>query len=1183
MADGEGAPPRQDDPQRRSEEDRKLVTIERAPLRDMLDNALAQAVLVPQDPGALPWVPLGPRNLGGRIRALAADPRHPGRIYAGSAFGGVWRTDDNGDVWLPLDVFHPPAGTVRQALPVGAIAVAPSNPQILYVGTGEPRVHPRNPDSFFPGNGLYRSSDGGANFDQIDHPETGILLAHRFERILVDPWEPDRCWVACPTGLFRQEPGSPFVQELIDPPASPTAADSVDASDVTIEFGDPAGAPPATFTIYVALRDKGIYRRVYERASQSYTGTWEKLTRGLPERGIHRIKVALCRTRPEILYAVFAQDDDDNSASRVYRSSDRGDHWDSTGRREDDDDNEQAYYNLVLEVHPENPEIVFFGAVDLFRTLNGGESWTKVLDSDRYDRGFRAEHADQHALLFDPVDPRRIWVANDGGISMSPDLGGSWRKRSHGLLAAQFYDITTHPRYPFLFGGGLHDNGTWMSLGSSGWIKINGGDGGAMAFDPTSPRGFLSTWQEGIDRVQLGTAAGDDDYVAVNPAADLAGHRFRAVATPLSSGIADDHGPTFTGVVEHHPTSANHALLGRKGAGYITTDGVSFRALSTGPFTPDDAEVTTLAYAPTAPDDEWWLGTSEGELFVTVNGSTAETWAPQPLPGARRISQIAVHPANADIVAVALVDTPPRLYLSGNKGANWWEISGTFGVLSSPAADSLGDDTPLLSVAFDPQSPAAVGADQVLYVGTLAGIYVIRNARAATALLPPGGTPTPVWRTFNREMPLIMVTDLNPVVELNAAPIVVRRALRCATYGRGVWECDLAGAPEVRLYIRDTVIDDGRRHEGAAALADDPRSPAPVVPDPLQSVDIRVDAPPFSFFEETLDGAELDEDLESDQPVAGERNLVYVQVHNGGWREAAGVTVHLFWAEVPAGGPPPPVPDLQAGFWANLAALPAGAWQLAAPARNVRLLAGQPAVVTFDWTPPTTLRTQAALLAVAEHASDPMPPVAALPLVITDLLQHHPRAAVRVVDVTPFTPDVFLRDGIDDDGRAGSVAWGGRSPDVIVTQAVVADPDVDFRDLGDRRSGDKVKGGVDNHAYLRLHNRKSVPLDVTVELFQAPLATLHDHATWTRLGGAGPVQVPPKGWRFAPVITWIPADPEPAAPAEGKAYALVAVAILADDPGPDFPTMASLKDFWERLLAGAVSNNAALRVLPFEA
>ncbi|HVS00626.1 MAG TPA: hypothetical protein VMW27_28660 [Thermoanaerobaculia bacterium] len=1179
MADGERARTRrEEDPFRRGQEERRRITVELESLRDLLDDALQQAVLVPADPGALPWVSLGPRNVGGRIRALAADPRHPGRIFAGSAFGGVWRTDDGGDIWLPLDALQPPVG-VRQAVPVGAIAVAPSNPQILYLGTGEPVVDPGESDDFFPGNGLYRSSDGGATFQEIDHPERGILLAHRFERILVDPWEPDRCWIACPRGLFRQEPGAAFVQELIDPPDAPTVEASRDASDVAIDFGNPAGTPPATFTVYVALRDKGIYRRVYERASGSYAGTgWERLERGLPSRNIHRIKLALCRAQPRYLYAVFAETGE--TASRVYRSSDRGDHWDRTGRREGDDRNEQASYNLVLEVHPENPDIAFFGAVDLFRTLNGGESWTKVLNSDHYDSGARAEHADQHALLFDPVDPRRIWVANDGGISMSPDLGGSWRKRSHGILAAQLYDLTTHPRYPFLFGGGLQDNGSWMSLGSSGWIEVNGGDGGSMAFDPASPNSFLSIWQEGIDRVQLGAAPGPDDYTVNNQAPDLGG--FLAVATPLSQGISADHGPVFSAPLEHHPARAGHALVGRKGAGYLTTDGgASFRLLRTGPFTPADAAVTALAYAPGAPDDEWWLGTGEGGLFVTVDGSSAaETWTPVTLPTVRQISQIAVHPTDSDIVAVALTGSPPRLYLSGTKGVTWWEISGTSMPLTSPSpTDSLGD-TPLLCVAFDPRSPGGVGTDQTLYVGTLAGVYVIRNARPALTATPPAGTPAPVWRTFNRELPLTMVTDLHAVVERNAAPIVVRQALRCATHGRGAWECDLAGAPEVRLYIRDTVIDDGRRHEGDAVLTDDPRQTPPTPLPPLQSFDIRVDAPPFSFFEETLDGVEFDEELAPASPAAGERNIVYVQVHNGGWQDAAGVTVHLFWTAVPA---PPAVPDLQIDFWTNLIAPPAGDWQVVAPARSLRLLAGQPAVAAFDWTPPAALTGKAALLAVAEHASDPMPPVAALPLVITDLLQHHPRAAVRVVDVTAFTPDVFLRDGIDDDGRAGSVAWGGRSPDVIVTQAVVADPDADFRNLGDRRTGDKVQGGVDNHAYLRLHNRKSVPLDVSVELFNAPLATLHDHATWTRLGGSGPVQVPPKGWRFAPVITWTPVDPEPAAPAEGKAYALVAVAVLADDPGPDFPAMTDLKDFWRRLLSGSLSNNAALRVLPFEA
>jgi len=170
----------------------------------------------------------------------------------------------------------------------------------------------------------------------------------------------------------------------------------------------------------------------------------------------------------------------------------------------------------------------------------------------------------------------------------------------------------------------------------------------------------------------------------------------------------------------------------------------------------------------------------------------------------------------------------------------------------------------------------------------------------------------------------------------------------------------------------------------------------------------------------------------------------------------------------------------------------------------------------------------------------------------------------------------------------GAVAWGGRSPDLVVVQAVEAAPDTAFADLGDSRPGDRVRGGVPNHLYVRVFNARDEATTAELEVFQAPLATLQVRTTWVRLGGVGPFVVPggPRevghGWTFAPVVTWTPVDPDPAAPAGEKPYALVAIVQRADDQPSDFAPVTALQGFWDALRFDMGADNVALRVLPFE-
>ncbi|HYJ84995.1 MAG TPA: hypothetical protein VEW46_02930, partial [Pyrinomonadaceae bacterium] len=547
--------------------------------------------------------------------------------------------------------------------------------------------------------------------------------------------------------------------------------------------------------------------------------------------------------------------------------------------------------------------------------------------------------------------------------------------------------------------------------------------------------------------------------------------------------------------------------------------------------------------------------------------------------GNRFICDIAVHPTDPRIVAVAVAGTPEfpgppvipatpgRLYLTGDKGTTWHEISGRSALPSpaSVAADQLCPSS-ITCIAFDPQSPA-LGAAQIIYVGTLAGVYVIRNATPPVPAAP--APPAPVWRTFSNRLPRVLIQDLATVVERNGAAIT-RTALRCATLGRGIYECDLAGTPTARLYIRKTPIDDGRKYFPPAVLANDPRQlPAPALAPFNQAFDIRVDAPPFNFFEDVMDGVEFDEELRSDQLVPGERNMIYVQVHNGGSETVSDVQVHLFFA--------------------SGAATPGGAaWQEIGPAIPVTVGPAQPTVARFDWTPPANVPNPVALLACCTHVPHDtlaaLPPAGIDPANPNQAFQDERRAALRVVAVTPFVGDVYIRDGVDDDGRAGSVAWGARSPDIIVKQTPELFPDAIFSDLADRHAGDKIKGGVTNHVYVRVHNRRGVPLSASVDLFEVPFNDMHLGNRWNQIGATVPVDdIPAKGWKFAAPIEFAnPADPDTSATNPYKVYLLVAIVSRGDDAAPVRNAINNQDLFWRFFLRDQVGNNAAMRALRFE-
>ena len=1247
----------------------------------LLTGALAHASTAGRadaQAGTHPWIARGPRNVGGRVRTMAQDTQEPRRIWAGTAFGGLWRTENSGETWHSVEIDG------QASLPFGAIGICHTKPRNIYLGTGEPLP------GKFSGNGFYFSDDGGTSFSPLSM-SGGVSVPERCEKIVVDPWDEHLCWIATPDGLFSRT-GAPLTLTRLD--INGTEAPPLgqqDVTDIAIDFGNrDLAARPAdqTYTIYVGVRTRrkdytagnagfddlfvsGIYRTTYTPGTGAYSA-WEQIQhREFPFpvepdsvdlsstdadkirvanyrlKQVQRIKISICEKHPETLYMVAGLGD--HKASVVFRSDDRGDTWRKTADR-DGDDGKQAYYDLFVAVHPDDPEICITGSVEVWRTLDGGENWTQILEVDKFRAGDRAQHADQHDLFYDRRDPRRIWLCNDHGISESRNLGDSWRLRSFGIQASQLYDLTTHPTYPWIFAGGFQDNGSWVSYGSTTWFYCGIADGGAVGFLPDNTNVFLTSTQGNVSRTRIEFAYEDSlrpttfgeagnirlihwHYRLGNRLADhptrvqgevtqypYAVGNVQRIGGGVNGFLRDD---IFGRKLAAHPTQANHFIAGDRAEVYVSTSG----DLTNDP--PDldwddqdmelsevgdpDPAVTAIAYGGgAAASTDWWIGTEAGEVFFTDNGGTA--WhnvtarVQAGLSGGvstDMISDIQVHPHNRDIVIVTRGRADQNVLISGDaRSLSGGSPNSTWRTISHTSTNTIGSGADRLRLPFCPVTRAAFDGDPALahgitdpltvYVATLVGVYVSRNVVAT-------GASNPDWRAFNNGMPLLLLRDLEYAHSLNADGTVRRKFLRAGTYGRGVLECDISatGTPEARLMIRTTAIDDTHAYIPAQTVTHDPRLTGPdgvtVEPDLTRSVDVRIDPPPYEYFGEVLDAVEFDEDLRSGTLVLGEPNFIYVQVHTHGHATLSDVDVHLYFADAP--GDPPIAPDLNATFWDTFPGPQPGAanWQVAGTARMSELNSGQPRVFRIEWTPPTSLGSNVALLAMATHAQDSLAGIASAdqpgrtvhpsPANLPGAIGVSERRVGLYITPTRTTePDVFIRDALDDTGEPGAVAWGGRGADIMVTDSLVDAPETEFADITDLRPGDRIRGGQDNFVYVRGFNGAKTTQTVQVDVYAVPFATLADARTWEQVGTRRQlIDLAPGAREVTFPITWESADiSDPAPGSAHKTIILIALLGSDGDPMPDHTGIRDLSQFWAFFRSAERANNACFRALTYE-
>ena len=392
------------------------------------------------------WRQRGPYNLGGRIHSIAIHRTDGKTLWAAAANGGVWKSTNRGDSWRPVMDFENSAST-------GGLAVDPSNPNVIYVGTGEPVS--ANGDTY-NGAGIYKSEDGGESWKPLGLTNVGSVSS-----ILVHPTDSRTLIVSGLRnngGLYRSVDGGITWQRTSD----------IQISDLSMNPANPNEILIGTLTRGV-FRSTDGGRTVVEANNGIALGS----TKG-------RSAVSFAPSNPQTAYVSIEETVGNLDVARVYKTTDRGASWtkvyDSQGTGMNYFSNSvqvQGYYDNVIAVHPTDEGIVLVGGVTMMRTANGGQNWSPTGGS---------VHADHHAMEFDPANPGVFYNGNDGGMYRSTNSGSTFTKTSVGLAITQFYAMALDWSKDSLAYGGTQDNGTVMSSSvNSG--DVMGGDGFYVVVD----------------------------------------------------------------------------------------------------------------------------------------------------------------------------------------------------------------------------------------------------------------------------------------------------------------------------------------------------------------------------------------------------------------------------------------------------------------------------------------------------------------------------------------------------------------------------------------------------------------------------------------------------------------------------------------------------------------------------
>ena len=627
----------------------------------------AQQAITEADLAAFNPRHIGPAVTGGRIHDVEALPGDPSTLYVATASGGLWKSVNRGISWTSLWE-HMPVSTF------GDLAIAPSDPNVLYAGTGEQQ----NRQSTSWGNGVYRSDDAGATWRHLGLEET-----RHTGRVRVHPADPDIVYVAALGNLWRPSPDRGVYR----------SRDGGDSWDKVLYIDENTGAvdlvidPSDPDVLYVAM-----YQR--QRRTWGFNGggpgsgiykttdggeNWRELTNGLPEGDKGRIGIAISESNPRVLNALVQHD----TESGGYRSEDGGESWEKVS----DQNIRPMYYSHVF-IDPTNQDRVYTLATSAHRSEDGGRTFAEIAERPTYDVGV---HADHHTMWIDPADPEHFYLAGDAGLHETYDMGVTFR-RINNLPIGQFYGITVDNRDPYRIYGGMQDNHSWMGPSATrswegivgdDWRQSGFGDGMYQQADPDGRTIYINTQNGGWTRFD--NVTGDMMSLRLSAPEGEESYRWDWVSPSLVSQhdpnvvylggnrlfISRDRGDSFTRTEDLTRRQDRDTLeiMGVRGADI---------ELSRNDGTSSYGEIVTISESPLDPA-VLWVGTDDGNVQVSTDGGRSWNEVSGGAPGLPDGTYVSRVLASAEGHGTAYVtfdahrdgDFRPYVYRADDFGAAW--------------------------------------------------------------------------------------------------------------------------------------------------------------------------------------------------------------------------------------------------------------------------------------------------------------------------------------------------------------------------------------------------------------------------------------------------------------------------------------------------------------------------------
>jgi photosystem II stability/assembly factor-like uncharacterized protein len=695
---------------------------------------------------------IGPAVMGGRVDAIAVVENNPKIVYVGLAGGGVWKTDNAFTTWEPVFDKEPVSS-------IGAIAVAPSDPSIVWAGTGE--ANDRQSTSW--GNGVYRSLDAGKTWQHM-----GLDDTQQIGRIVINPHNPNIVYVAAQghlwgpnhqRGVFKTTDGGKTWTPVL------FISDNTGANDIAM---DPESPDTLYATVYERQRtvagyngggpESGLYKTIDGGAN------WTKLTDGIPHGDLGRIGVTIYRHNPNIVYALI-----ESPQGGVFRSNDKGATWVRMGTT-----NPRPSYFTQIRIDPNNDQRVWIAGSSLGSSDDGGKTFRNSTLSTA-NGIYGSMHEDFHDWWIDPANSDHMYSGNDGGMYSTWDGGAHWTLHNNAPIG-QFYGIAYDFKQPYDVCGGLQDNDSWCGpsnsliirgISNDEWLKVGGGDGMNSQIDPKDPNIIYSEGQEGsITRRDLRT----QESRSIRPTEPEGAPPYRFQwTTPFSISNFDDktlyiggnfifkstdRGDSWTKISGDLTTGADRnkmPILGKLPSNDTLSinDGVTFFP-----------EVTTLSESP-ARAGILWAGTDDGNLQVTRDDGKTWTNVVGNVPGVPKGTFVSRVVASKYAEGTAFVsfdghrsnDFAPYLFMTTDFGAHWTDIS-----------NGLPRNTDTVQTIVE-----HFRNQNLLFAGTEMGLFVSFNRGKN-------------WEQLKNNFPAVPVDDIKIQPREND--------LILGTHGRSIWILD---------------------------------------------------------------------------------------------------------------------------------------------------------------------------------------------------------------------------------------------------------------------------------------------------------------------------------------------------------------------------------------------------------